>query len=120
MNKSPQLIGDQVPLITSANNDQQPQHVTKGLHGWIIMRQLKSINLMIHLLFCYVFIVWSYDFWKCCKKNKVAKVYGWEIVIVKKNNTRKLTKLLKGWKTIGINRCQDNVKWKFFIVKLGV
>jgi hypothetical protein len=33
MNKSPQLIGDQVPLITSANNDQQPQHVTKGLHG---------------------------------------------------------------------------------------
>jgi hypothetical protein len=43
-----------------------------------------------------------------------------EIVIVKKNNTRKLTKLLKGWKTIGINRCQDKVKWKFFIVKLGV
>jgi hypothetical protein len=34
MNKSPQLIGDQVPLITSyADNDQQSQYATKGLHG---------------------------------------------------------------------------------------
>jgi hypothetical protein len=50
MNKSPQLIGDQVSLIISVNNDQRSPHAKKGLHGSIIMRQLKSINLLIHFL----------------------------------------------------------------------
>jgi len=118
MNKSPQLIGDQVPLITSANNDQQPQHATKGLHGWIIMRQLKSINLPCYFAMFSLCDPMTSE--NAVKKIKWQKFMDDEIVIVKKNNTRKLTKLLKGWKTIGINRCQDKVKWKFFIVKLGV